>query len=133
MSSAGGLVPFPPSTDVERLRLCSVCWTISLLIEGNSRSQKTACVVDRSREVTCFLLVISSSTRRWGIGLVGAGATSIGLTTSDLSRADVGMRLGFVTNVQLRYATIDGDVGISSELGWQLWKLLAEDVLCWSR
>jgi hypothetical protein len=37
VSSAGGLFPFPPSTEAERRRSCSVGWAISLLIEGNTQ------------------------------------------------------------------------------------------------
>lgn len=37
VSSAGGF-PFVPSVDVDRFKLCSVGWTISLLIEGNTET-----------------------------------------------------------------------------------------------
>jgi hypothetical protein len=35
VSKAGGLL-FVPSVEVVRFRVCSVGWTISLLIEGNT-------------------------------------------------------------------------------------------------
>lgn len=39
VSSAGGF-PFVPSVEADRLRLCSVGCTISLLIEGNAESRE---------------------------------------------------------------------------------------------
>lgn len=81
VSSAGGF-PFVPSVEADRLRLCSVGCTISLLIEGNAESREEA-VGERLDVLGGVNLLSSLWTTTWGVHALGWG---IGVRSGELSR-----------------------------------------------